>query len=491
MKAERAAGSERRGALLLVHGIGEQQPYEALDAFASGLARAVRVGPGRLEHRLVWREGRAVTAVRIPLGRPVGRAGLRVLDVYEFYWAGMVEGRVRLRQVLGWVARTSLTPLLFWASRPDLFVEESENSGTRPALLRRVFALGKELLVAVVLLGGAGLILAPFVALASDPAALLRAGAGLWRAFEGARQPLPLGTVLVAGFVGTMLLRAAIAGRGGPRRQAVLSERGFLWWRRATGLLAVVVLGVAVGIEAVEGRPATHVLRSLSDCLGTAGVRGAVLAAVAAVLLRRPLLKYLGDVTLYTTADERSGFFRTREEILSAAAGRLRSLLEDPAYDAIYVAGHSLGSVIAYDAINRLVREVRSEGEGKLGREGFDRLRGLLTFGSPLDKVQYFFRIRVRAGQAIRAQLLSSIHGFRRRRSGRSYGDLAFAAYRVPEPSDFRWLNVWSPADPVSARLDFFRVDEEVRRPYWRRPLAAHLAYWKDPVFFERVVAWL
>jgi len=35
------------------------------------------------------------------------------------------------------------------------------------------------------------------------------------------------------------------------------------------------------------------------------------------------------------------------------------------------------------------------------------KLRGLLTFGSPLDKIYYFFREHVKEDQAIRAQILS------------------------------------------------------------------------------------
>jgi len=228
----------------------------------------------------------------------------------------------------------------------------------------------------------------------------------------------------------------------------------------------------------------------------------AVLADVAAILvLRRFLIKFLGDVALYVNEDERAFSYRTRDDILKAAQRHLRALLLDPQYAAVYVAGHSLGSVIAYDTIGLAVREMRSDpdaaepavqsgGPDRLTRAGFNRLRGLLTFGSPLDKIQYFFRTDVRDTQAIRAQILSSLHGFRRKASGRQYGDMQLAPYRLPSPPRFLWLNVFSCVDPVSGRLDYFSVDEQVHL-WFARPLTAHLGYWTDRRFYEHVVTWL
>ena len=84
----------------------------------------------------------------------------------------------------------------------------------------------------------------------------------------------------------------------------------------------------------------------------------------------------------------------------------------------------------------------------------------------------------------------TSLHGFRRKASGRQYGDMQLAPYRLPSPPRFLWLNVFSCVDPVSGRLDYFSVDEQVHL-WFARPLTAHLGYWTDRRFYEHVVTWL
>jgi hypothetical protein len=127
-------------------------------------------------------------------------------------------------------------------------------------------------------------------------------------------------------------------------------------------------------------------------------------------------------------------------------------------------------------------------------------LSGLVTFGSPLDKIFYFLREHVKPEQAIRAQILSFLHSVMRGRSGREYGDLQFTYSEADPPGaepsafpslaeDFRWLNVWSPMDPVSGRLKFYRLADRDRlcRGYFPRWGVAHLAYWTDRKFYEFV----
>lgn len=130
-------------------------------------------------------------------------------------------------------------------------------------------------------------------------------------------------------------------------------------------------------------------------------------------------------------------------------------------------------------------------------REELKKLTGLVTFGSPLDKIYYFFREETKPDQAVRAQLLSFIHSFRKARSGRDYGEFAFKYSSPEEPGsafpdlepEFRWINVWSPADLVSGKLHFYRLsnDDQRQMAYWS-PVSAHLAYWGDPAFYAFVV---
>jgi pimeloyl-ACP methyl ester carboxylesterase len=217
---------------------------------------------------------------------------------------------------------------------------------------------------------------------------------------------------------------------------------------------------------------------------------------------------YVGDVAVYVNADAKAASYEVRSKILEGAREALLRLLRSPEdYERIVLVGHSLGSVIAYDLINRLLDEVRAAytnapggtSRAKLSSLELRKLRGLATFGSPLDKVYYFFRAQVPAQQPIRAQILSFMHGFRRAPSNRRYGAFEFQKYVIPEPApDFTWINLWALADPVSGHLDFYRVAggstlrstaNQFELPYpmtqWGR---AHVRYWSDPEVYARIV---
>ena len=154
------------------------------------------------------------------------------------------------------------------------------------------------------------------------------------------------------------------------------------------------------------------------------------------------------------------------------------------------LAGHSLGSVIAYDTINELLSEYNA-GPGPAGDrpaplltlDQLQTLKGLLTFGSPLDKIYYFFRVHVKRDQAIRAQILSMLYSFRKIQSGRDYGEFAFN-YSFNQLDELEWLNAWAPRDPVSGKLQFYNVQDQ-RKFHYRVPVLAHLSYWGDPDFYE------
>ncbi len=479
-----AAGkTARRVAILVIHGIGEQQPYEALDAFGRGLAEQFKIRAGQLEHHLAWRAGKAYSLVRTPLpaASPVPE-----LDLYEFCWAPLVQGRIRLRQVLAWIVRTSLTPLRSMAQQWEVL---SQEPGARRRqwwmALREVLRAGGLFLLALV-------ILLPFVVAAVQRQVLMDAG---WRAFGTIKQvehPLALGVfALLVLFALTILWgwRRVIPLKRYGRDIEATSERRWRWYSLGW---ALALLGLAWGVQAGVGLPVGGLVRRLWTSLW-----GWPLAVVAMVLvawiLSRPLVKYLGDVTLYVTADENSAFFRTRTDILKASTDRVRLLLTDQGYEGVYVAGHSLGSVIAYDTINHLIREATAEPPegGKLSVAQLERLQGLLTFGSPLDKVNYFFRIKVARDQAIRAQVLSLLHGFRKKSSSRTYEDLTFTTPKFSGLKALRWLNVYSRLDFVSGKLDFYEVDQQKHLAYLN-PVTAHLAYWRDPDFYQLVVAgWL
>src|SRR5213080_2751829 len=61
-----------------------------------------------------------------------------------------------------------------------------------------------------------------------------------------------------------------------------------------------------------------------------------------------------------------------------------------PGYSRVVVVGHSLGSVLAYDTLNALINEdqVCAKQRGVVSKT-----RALITFGSPLDKTAFMFRL--------------------------------------------------------------------------------------------------
>ena len=84
-------------------------------------------------------------------------------------------------------------------------------------------------------------------------------------------------------------------------------------------------------------------------------------------------------------------------------AYRSRRLSTSPyVYDRVLIAGHSLGSVIAYDTLNELLDRARSSNSTAhaFAPRDLEKLRGLVTFGCPLNKIFYFSREQLPPTQA-------------------------------------------------------------------------------------------
>src|SRR5206468_3897715 len=109
-------------------------------------------------------------------------------------------------------------------------------------------------------------------------------------------------------------------------------------------------------------------------------------------------------------------------------------------YSDIIMAGHSLGSLIAYDTLNRLINEdARAESNESTGHLGIvDRTCLLLTFGSPLDKTAFLFGAQ--------------------RKQTKTRSALAAAVQPLIQRPEWRppWVNVYSRWDPISAALKFY-----------------------------------
>jgi hypothetical protein len=141
------------------------------------------------------------------------------------------------------------------------------------------------------------------------------------------------------------------------------------------------------------------------------------------------------------------------------------------AYDHVIVLGHSLGSVIAYDALNRLIHEDRVA-VGADALHIVDRTPLFLTFGSPLDKTAFIFGAQGHGTTEARESLAASVQPLIQ-----SYD------YR-PES----WINIYSPWDIISGYLDLYDLPEasdpkrvtNVKDPEATTLLIAHTEYWND-----------
>lgn len=99
---------------------------------------------------------------------------------------------------------------------------------------------------------------------------------------------------------------------------------------------------------------------------------------------------------------------------------------------------------------------------GEIDPKLADRLNGFVTFGSPLDKIAFFFRQRAKDDQVIKRQLIKSLHAFKTKDwdpigQNKLHLHDDFKSYL----SHMAWLNFWDPKDPVDGHLDFYNLGSE------------------------------
>jgi hypothetical protein len=238
--------------------------------------------------------------------------------------------------------------------------------------------------------------------------------------------------------------------------------------------------------------------------------------------MKEPVPDFAGDLVRYLDLDARSKHFETRQRIINGALEELRELAKDGRYDRIIIVGHSLGSVIAYDVINRIIQEVNARellmpgilkingaealnqvGQGTdtklLTKDEALKIKGLITFGSPLDKIACFFREYVKENKRVQRQILANLHGFRTsslmkyKAKDKPEGTLEFA---IDDPMKFKlegtlWLNFYHTQDLISGKLDLYNLKNQpfqhleskdgnipIRKHF--RKFVAHACYWGE-----------
>ncbi|MBC7902694.1 MAG: hypothetical protein H7Y27_04700 [Gemmatimonadaceae bacterium] len=410
-------------AILVIHGIGHQQPLQTLDEFSRGLIeRYQQIFPTAIsfEHQLNSLDKSGSTLFQNTVRIKHADHPMETIDIYEYYWAYCTQDKAKLSDINMWLQGVVRGAKKFYK-------RENEKLGSRFRDESIFFKDGK------------------FIA---------------WK-YEFALNFISKTAILVNALT-----------------RAILYLLGFV---------------------PIIGKVAQEFLRKYFDSFFYS------------------LSNLLGDIVIYNVTDEKSRFFSVRKQILDGATTALQSLLEktennELAYPKVVVAGHSLGSQIAYDAINR-INLLANSGKMKyyledgnfnpskrlknLPQKLSGQLQGFLTFGSPLDKIAFFLRQQVPKCNYIWQQVIDSYHCFKQ-----GTWTEPFARHQRLESSsikpileDVKWINYYDQQDIVSGRLDYFKNLENVdcqfktRSQFCADPASfKHSHYWFCGDFYEDII---
>lgn len=215
------------------------------------------------------------------------------------------------------------------------------------------------------------------------------------------------------------------------------------------------------------------------------------LLVVVSLMVRRLLVQFVGDVALYISSHTLDRFNMVRDKIRNCVYSAARAVYACRTesggfeYEGVYIVGHSLGSVIAYDTINMLLNDDVVAEDGK-SLDVLDRTKLLLTFGSPLDKTAFLFSMQ-RDKTSLEREALAAA----------SQPLILHPKFRDPEK--FEWINIYSFNDIISGKLDFYDPPAKSSTRKLINPvrniqddeattlLAAHVEYWDNQLVFQQL----
>lgn len=538
-------------AILVIHGIGQQAPYETLDQFTQGLLSSFRatgmqctlqphldICKDPLREQSQWVRASCQLMFEMPLVMQSDNSSIGQISFFEYYWAPLTQDKISYNGSLLFLIKSGLTPFKYLAANVTVLSAIGRKKRIPIVILKEIWrqcALFLPLLALMVSLfvfiaavpptelltiyrempSGSLLLIAilaiRYLYLWTVAGALTGSlrGRGTWQTSAVWRLCLVSAiavNIVLSPWLVSLLLSWVASTVAWLSRHSALLPRMFGHW--AT---------ILRGLHYATVPPALHDYRGWLNAIlflkpGFAHYQYlTVITCVGlAYFARFILIDYVGDIAVYVNTDQFSSSFSARAQILDECTAALARLLRertDPndstspyVYDRILIAGHSLGSVIAYDALNELLDRARCSNPTShpVDPSDLNKLRGLITFGCPLNKIFYFFREQLPPAQALRRQLLDVLHGFRVVDALKAYGsghddgpmsvnlDPRWAAAEKALASGFRWINAFALADPISGRLSFYDLQGDANQkifPYLE-PGWAHLEYWKDPNFY-------
>ena len=450
-------------AVVICHGMGQQVRWQTLadliDAFRQ--RSGITVLGTRLA-RFLDDDHKELILGRVEVAVKDAQGQLRELHLYEAYWAPLTEGRVQIRDVVGflWDAgfrgiRHTFTPFVRY-----MFKQARTFPSTPFVAIPLACALA---------------IFAALVSLNAAIATVTTAGVLKWSQSADARSMVTLyvGAVEVMALA-YLLVTFGVAAYRTRRRRADSTYhvspliQSLLFLLLSVLGLVTIVAGVLVWWPAAR------------DAIGVIQLPQVVTIVVwgfaiwLAARTRGVLVQYVGDVVVYVSAFQVSRFEEIRDKIQGTGRRVLCTLYASGGYGSHLVVGHSLGSVVAYDALNAAIARDRWQPKSKM--HVVERTRAFITFGSPLDKIAFIFRSQSRDG-SVREALSSQ------------------AQPLIDNPSRPPWINIYSPQDPISGSLDFFddpsnpRLNvTNIRDHQADLPLWAHTQYWGNDVLVREIL---
>ncbi len=475
-------GSAKK-AVLVVHGMGQQQPFDTLVSVAEGL-----LGEGRRRGSLAEQHA-APRAVRVQLGAEqlarfelsLAESGGHDVHVYEAYWAQLTEGRIKLRDVMAFLIEAGKNGLFNApGGRFQRWVLGELRAYAIPMshLLHLALALAVVASLMCINTAIAAVVGSHFFSGTEPVVFSMEASQQVWGLFH---------VEVLAALLFALSLK--IVGNG--------LQRVFFC------LLILATLGSGLGsllllIGGAFPGGAGGVSSALSWFAGSPWVRiisGPTLVVIS-IYARGLIVQYVGDVAAYISSHKLDRFDEIRTAIRTRVANTARAIYAAKNadgsffYESVAIVGHSLGSVIAYDALNRQLNDDALCTDASLQLDVLARTNLLLTFGSPLDKIAYVFGkrdkefvLRGRSALAATSQPLILSEEFR----------------SIP------WLNVYSPHDIISGSLKLYDVPGEDGKPTpWRRGkveniedteattfIAAHVQYWSNTEIWKQLYPYL
>jgi hypothetical protein len=485
----------RKVALFVAHGMGQQVPFETMDAVSEGLRRIAghKGNPAR--------DPRAVTALvgseenggkdrkklqRIELGLQDRQGAELEVHIYEGYWASVTEGQVTIRDVLSFLFRGGFNGVRnarrdFWRwmfGKPENFGRQRGTAFSLALALAVVASLVAVNFVVTVLFADR---------LAGSVGSPLGGGAQVADSVFAALTTLIAGWAAATFAIGVLLyavhrLKGSDWAQEPESRSSALGPSadflGFLLalWVLATLALGAVSLAAPLGLVNIDalGSPLfTEVNRyTAGTWIGLIGL---------SLAIRGLLIQYPGDVAAYISSHTLDRFQEIRSKIKQQVVESAAAIYAAEDYEGVVWVGHSLGSVVAYDALNAiLVDDELAKGK----RRAVERTKLLVTFGSPLDKIVFIFASQWAHSTGMRDALAASFQPLIQ----------DYARFRgIP------WINIHSPADIISGSLDFFdppdathpRKVVNLPDPDASTPLLAHVEYWDNRLLYEAIYAGL